>query len=410
MTKDLIIVLYGSTGDLTFRKLLPALSNLKKDNILPENTLILSIGRRDFDTNKYFRFINENNSKDDISNLEEITKYYKMQILEESDYNNLRDYIKPHLSNNTRVIHYLAVASNMMKDVALNLSKANIVLKGDKNQSLIFEKPFGTNLQTASKINEELLKLYTEDQIYRIDHYLGKPLIYSLLDIRFKNSLLSETLKSENVKKIKISLNEKEGILNRGAFYDETGAIKDMFQSHIMQILSLITMNKPKDFSSRNITKEKIHAMKKLRFDINSLVYGQYSSYLKEDNVSSNSKTETMFQGTFNSKTKYRNVLIEVETGKMLNEKYTNIKYILKDNSVVNLNIYPNNSITFKTNLIENEINFDYKFNTNMLEYAYLFNAIINFEKDKFLSTKEIELSWKITDEILTYKDKLKIY
>src|SRR5690625_2940003 len=129
MIKDLIIILYGSTGDLTFRKLLPSLSKLKKDNKLPENTLILSIGRRDFNTNDYLNFINENNPNDDISNIKDNIEYYKMQILDEDDYFKLRDHLKLISNNNTRIIHYLAVAPNFMLDVSKNLNKANIVNK-----------------------------------------------------------------------------------------------------------------------------------------------------------------------------------------------------------------------------------------------------------------------------------------
>lgn len=410
MNKDLIFVLYGSTGDLAFRKLLPALSKLYEENKIPKNTLILSIGRRDFNDEQYFDFIHENNPNDNIDNIKSITKYYKMQILEENDYLNLRDYLKVISNNETRIIHYLAVASNYMLDVSKHLYDSNIVVKNNINQSIIFEKPFGEDYNSANKINNELLNYYSEEQIYRIDHYLGKSLLSELIDLKFNSTLFSNLLNPKMIDKIEIEVIEGDGILNRGPFYDKTGAIKDMFQSHILQMISLITLDKPKELNSKYITKEKIKALKKLEVDLNSLKFGQYDGYLKEYGVSENSLTETSFSCTLNVKNKFKNVNINVLTGKMLKEKYTNIKYYLKDNSTLDINIYPKNEIIFKTNILNNEETFITNLNIKEDEYAYLILNAIKFSQDKFLSTKEIEETWKITDKILEHKTELKYY
>lgn len=410
MIKDLIIILYGSTGDLTFRKLLPSLSKLKKDNKLPENTLILSIGRRDFNTNDYLNFINENNPNDDISNIKDNIEYYKMQILDEDDYFKLRDHLKLISNNNTRIIHYLAVAPNFMLDVSKNLNKANIVNKNSENQTLIFEKPFGEDFISANNINNELLNYYNESQIYRIDHYLGKSLISEIINLRFNSCLFKNLLNPQMIDKIEIKVIEEDGILNRGPFYDKTGAIKDMFQSHILQIISLLTLNKPKRLESKYITKEKIKALRRINIDEDSLVFGQYDGYLNESGVDENSLTETMFKLNLTVRNKFKNVKIKCLTGKKMEKKFTNIKYFLKDGSKLNINIYPENEITLKTKVFNKDEIFKTNLNIEEDEYSYLLLNAINKTQDKFLSTKEIEQSWKITDKILENKKELKYY
>jgi len=408
--KDLIICLYGSTGDLAFRKLLPAISNLKYNNKLPSKTKILVLGRRDFNTKDYFDFINSNNGGNNFSNLVEITEYINMQISDLNDFGPLSEAITNYSNKETIVIHYLAISSNLMLDVAKNISDAKLVIKNNLNHRIVFEKPFGNDFISSSKINNQLLNMFDESQIFRIDHYLGKDLIKAILDLRFKTNLLESALSPEKLLSIDIVAKEEDGILNRGAFYDETGAIKDMFQSHLLQIVSLLTMNKPKKFTSDVIANEKVKALKKTKIKEDSIVFGQYYSYLEEENVSSNSLTETLIKLTLNIKNKFKNVDINIFTGKKLDKKETYIKFNLKDGSEINLNIFPNKSIVLKTKLLNEVIDTGYNFKNIDDEYATLINAVINNYRENFVRSDEIEIAWKISDELLSYKDGLTIY
>lgn len=408
--KDLIICLYGSTGDLAFRKLLPAISNLKYNNKLPSKTKILVLGRRDFNTKDYFDFINSNNGGNNFSNLVEITEYINMQISDLNDFGPLSEAITNYSNKETIVIHYLAISSNLMLDVAKNISDAKLVIKNNLNHRIVFEKPFGNDFISSSKINNQLLNMFDESQIFRIDHYLGKDLIKAILDLRFKTNLLESALSPEKLLSIDIVAKEEDGILNRGAFYDETGAIKDMFQSHLLQIVSLLTMNKPKKFTSDVIANEKVKALKKTKIKEDSIVFGQYYSYLEEENVSSNSLTETLIKLTLNIKNKFKNVDINIFTGKKLDKKETYIKFNLKDGSEINLNIFPNKSIVLKTKLLNELIDTGYNFKNIDDEYATLINAVINNYRENFVRSDEIEIAWKISDELLSYKDGLTIY
>lgn len=408
--KELIICLYGSTGDLSFRKLIPALSKLKLNNKLPDKTLILALGRREYTTETYLEFIETNNPSAETKHLKDITKYYKMEILNNEDYLEYKNMLKEYSDENTRVIHYLAISSNMMIEVSNNISKNRIVQKNNLKQSLVFEKPFGRNYSTAHQINETLLKNYNENQIYRLDHYLGKDLVKAILDLRFKTNLLESALSPKKLTSIEIAAKEDEGILNRGDFYDQTGAVRDMFQSHLLQIVSLLTMNKPKEFNSLLIANEKVKALKNVTIKKDSLIFGQYSGYLEEENISPNSLTETMVKVTLNVKNKFKNIPVNILTGKKLNKKETYIKFNLKDGSQINLNIFPNKSITFVTKLLNEVIDVGHTFTNIDDEYATLISAVINYKQENFVRSDEIELAWKISDNLLTYKNELTIY
>jgi len=333
-----------------------------------------------------------------------------MQILEENEYSKYKETLNKYINENTRVIHYLALSSNMMIEVANNISKSEIIRKNDLNHSLVFEKPFGENYATAHIINEMLLKNYHERQIYRLDHYLGKDLIKAILDLRFKTNLLESALSPKKLLSIDIVAKEDEGILNRGAFYDQTGAVRDMFQSHLLQIVSLLTMNKPKQFNSSLITNEKVKALKNVSINKSSLIFGQYSGYLDEEYISNNSLTETMLKVTLKVKNKFKQIPINILTGKKLDKKETYIKFNLKDGSSINLNIFPNKSITFVTKLLNETIDLGHTFENIDDEYATLINAVINCKKENFVRSDEIELAWKISDNLLTHKNELIIY
>lgn len=410
MKKDLVIILYGSTGDLTFRKVLPSLKRLMDEKKLPEKTLILAVGRRDFTDEDYFSFIEARNNNFKFDNFKKYIKYYKMQILESCDYISLNEYLNDQINNKTRLVHYMAVAANLMLDVAKNISAKGITGKNKLNHSFIFEKPFGDSLHSAKVLNDSLLDLYKEEQIYRLDHYLGKELIQELYNLRFKNTLFSSILNPRNIKSIDIEVIESDGVLDRGPFYDQTGAVKDMFQSHILQIISLLVMDEPKNEIPTEIIKEKIKALRKLKFNSDDLLFGQYNSYLSEAGVSSKSKTETMFSCKLQSKNSFRKVLINVLTGKKMSHKSTNITYTLMDGSIIIINAFPKEAIIVKSKILNNDINFEYKHQNILDEYAILINAVINKDKDKFVSKKEIEYQWKLTDAILEYKKELKIY
>lgn len=408
MKKDNIIVLYGSTGDLTFRKLLPAITELYKNKDITEKTLILALGRREFTTPEYLQFIFARNNDLDLNILGNIVKYHKMQITDKDDYESLRVILEEATHDKTQVIHYLAVAPELMIQVSNLINEEKIVIKNNLNEKVIFEKPFGSNYLTARKINEQLWKNFNEKQIYRIDHYLGKEIISNILDFRFTNNVLRTAFEPKNLNSIDVVVKEEVGILDRGTFYDANGATKDMFQSHILQMVSLLVMDKPKEFNGNAITDEKVKVLKKLSHK--KVVFGQYNGYLAEENVSSKSLTETLLEIDLIIKNKFKKVSINVLTGKKLGKKETYIQLNIKDGSTLRLNMYPEISVELKTSILNDNMDFKHVFNIVEQEYAKLILAAINSNKESFVRGDEIEVSWQFVDNLLKTKTELMIY
>src|SRR5690554_207175 len=156
--KDLVIVIFGSTGDLTYRKLIPAIEKLYNDDEITKNFELITIGRRDFTNEDYFNHVKANNEEVNIDTIVKFTKYFKMQITEENDYKKLKTYIDTISNKETRIIYYLAVAANFFIPIANNISNLKLLEKGNKNHSVIFEKPFGNDLASAKEINRLLWK------------------------------------------------------------------------------------------------------------------------------------------------------------------------------------------------------------------------------------------------------------
>lgn len=405
--QKVIILLYGSTGDLTFRKILPALEELKTKKLLPEKTNILALGRRDFSNEDYYQFILEKNPQIDKVKLPELVKYLKMQITNSDDYENLKKYLKENTNDQTVVIHYLAVASNLMESTIEALVNNDIINKNKINHKLVFEKPFGSNYNEAVFLNNYLEKYFNEEQIFRVDHYLGKPFVNYLLNLKDENQLLRQLFSPKNISSISIMLKEYDGVLDRGPFYDVTGAISDMFQSHILQIISLITMKYKKGMTHSQIVKAKTKALSKLTFDYESLIYGQYSGYLNEDKVRDNSLTETLFAAKINVNNHFKKVPIYIFTGKNLDEKKTAIIFKMKDGSILTINMYPTKDITIINNGVKSVI---YQLQEGLEDYANLIMQIIENNKALFVSDKEILLMHRITDQIKDQEKELMIY
>lgn len=405
--QDVMIILYGSTGDLTFRKILPALIQLKEKKLLPNKTKVLAVGRREFTNDDYYNFIIERNKQITKEDLKSLVGYTKMQITDSDDYSDLKKYLDQETNSETVVIHYLAIGSNLMEGTISALFNNNIANKNKPNHKLVFEKPFGNNYQEAVELNQYLEQYFLEDQIYRVDHYLGKPFVKYLINLKQKNDLLNQILKPKFIKSISVMLKEHDGVLDRGPFYDQTGALLDMFQSHILQIVTLLTMKIKKKMSYQDIIKEKTKVLSKLTFNFDSLVFGQYLGYLDEDKIDDNSLTETLFFSEITVKNNFKRIPIYVYTGKNLDEKKSLIKIKMKDGSILTINLHPTIDIT----IVNKEVTSQIKLDDEVLDdYANLIMKIINNNKSLFVSDKEILLMHQITDQIRDHKKELLIY
>jgi len=434
--KDLIITIFGATGDLTSRKLLPAIATLFKKKQISEHTRIIALGRRDYTTESYLDYMNESAFKPlNIKILKELVIYHKIEISNPDEYVHLAELIQSEKSEHAKELFYLAIGPELFPIVSKNINQSNLVTIGNPNQSIIFEKPFGYDLSSAKEINEMLWNYFDEKQIYRIDHYLGKEMIQNIMMVRFANRIFEEIWHNRSIKNVKIIAKETDGILGRAGYYDNSGALKDMIQSHLLQMVSLIAMEVPMTYYSEDVKNEKVKVLNHLSFDHDSLIFAQYDGYLKEKNIPSDSKTETfVFLKTFVNTPRFKGVPFYLMTGKKLDRKESLIIIEFEETSEqrkwdlplstnkLYIKIAPEDGVGLVLNskvpgLRDNvqaiELEYCIACNAvgNMSEaYEKLLLDITESHKSLFTRWDEIELSWHFIDQIKKYQKAPMIY
>jgi len=316
--KDCIMVIFGASGDLTKRKLIPALFELYKQNVLPDKFAILGVSRTEMSDDLFREKMNQaiKQCKEDVKPeiLDGFLKklfYIPFNPNSEVDYEKLRSGIES-ISKKYDIIknciYYLATPPKMFVVIAENLGKKNMQDQSDGYKSLIVEKPFGSDLESARNLNKELRQVFKEEQIYRIDHYLGKETVQNVFVTRFSNGIFEPLWNRNFVSHIEVTAAENLGIENRGGYYDNAGALRDMVQNHLLQLVRLIAMEPPSSLDSNAIRNESLKVLQSLRpikeNDVEKYVIrGQYTAskiggedvkgYREEKNVNPESKTET---------------------------------------------------------------------------------------------------------------------
>ncbi|WP_367670667.1 glucose-6-phosphate dehydrogenase [Sodalis-like secondary symbiont of Drepanosiphum platanoidis] len=445
---DLIIL--GAKGDLSRRKLFPALYNLEKKKILHPNTKIISVGRANWSIKFYKNivykelkcFIKEKINKKLWKKFSSRLNFYNLDINETENFYKL----KKKLNQKKRItISYCAISSNNFLSIFNGLKKSKI---NNKSSRIILEKPIGNDFKSSKKINKNLSKFFKEKQIYRIDHYLGKETIINLLTLRFANSLFINNWNNQYIDYVQITVAENIGIEGRWEYFDKVGQMRDMIQSHLLQILTIITMSAPTSLTYNNIRDEKIKILRSLRkinyknVD-NKTVIGQYTSgyingkkvpgYLEEKKSIKNSFTETFVSIKVNiDNWQWKGVPFYLRTGKRLPVKYSEIVIFFKDLSLNifkdSCNILPKNKLIIRLDpndkidieilnknpksyniyaLKKRKININlktkqfYKKNPKIDAYERLILELMKGKKDLFVSNDEIEESWKWIDSII---------
>jgi len=434
--KDLIIVIFGSTGDLTFRKLLPAIARLFKKNQLPVETIVIALGRKIYSTEQYLESMGTLSSKKlDIKTLTKIVTYHQMEITDINQYQELIDLVNSEKNDQTRELYYLAIGPELFPDVSNHINVSGLVTIGNLNQSIIFEKPFGHDLFSAKAINEMLWNYFDEKQIYRIDHYLGKEMIQNIMMVRFANRIFEEVWHNRTIKSVKIISKETDGILGRAGYYDQSGALRDMIQSHLIQMLSLIAMEVPLTYFSDDVKDEKVKVMSHLHFDHDSLILGQYEGYLNEKNIPSDSATETfVFFKAYVNTPRFKGVPFYLMSGKKLDIKESLIiiefeetseqrkwelplstnKLYIKIDPKDGVGLVLNSKVPGLTDNVE-QVELEYCIACNAVgnkteAYEKLIIDMIGQHKTLFTRWDEIELSWHFIDHIKKYQKPPIIY
>jgi glucose-6-phosphate 1-dehydrogenase len=459
-TNPTIITIFGGSGDLTWRKLIPALYNLFLDNWLNEKFCIICTGLEDTKQEDFIARLQDGVDKFSRRGKSEKEKWdvfatyiqYKKADFTKIDFfqelkNEVNNFEKNENSSVNK-LYYLAVNPQFFAIIASLLNEAG--LAADKeNVRLIIEKPFGTDLQTAKALNEKLLCIFDEKQLYRIDHYLGKETVQNLLAFRFANALFEPLWNRNYIDHIQITVSEKIGVEDRGGYYDHSGALRDMIQNHVMQLLCLIAMEPPVAFDADEIRNKKadvLHAIRKLkREDVHDFASrGQYGSgwqegeqvkgYREEDKVAPDSNTETFAAlKLFVDNWRWSNVPFYIRSGKRMQQTISVITVQFKpvphqsfpDEAIENwqpnrmiINIQPDMGIRIRfqakkpglkmqLNPVDMLFNYSDTYTSGIPEgYETLLLDVIEGDATLFMRADQVEAAWEVITPILeTWRD-----
>ncbi len=447
------MVIFGGTGDLAHRKLLPAVYNLKHEKMLPEDFAIVAIGRQN-KTNDGYREEIYNSIKQfsrldiDIeiwNSLKNRIYYRRMDFLAAETYQELNKYLsevdKKHKINGNRM-YYMAVAPEYFKSIVENLNSFCMTQKADSWNRVVIEKPFGRDLSSAKYLNDKIVKVFKEENTYRIDHYLGKEMLQNIMVIRFANMLFEPLWNNKYIDHIQISSSETVGVENRGGYYEKAGAMRDMVQSHMLQLLSLIAMEPPNDLETKSIRDEKVKVLKSLRkikteAIKENVVRGQYGpsesederilGYREEKKVSLDSNTETFVALKINIQNfRWSGVPFYIRTGKRMKKKSTEIivqfksmqsilyfeeKEVLPNMLVIKIQPTEGIFLQFNAkepgthrNIIPVQMDFcqNCQVGINSPEaYERLLSDVLKGDTTLFTRWDEVEYAWKFVDQIL---------
>jgi glucose-6-phosphate 1-dehydrogenase len=414
------LVIFGASGDLAHRKILPSLGHLVAREGQPVR--VIGASRSHKSTEDFRGEVKAASGNDALSATAE---WVQIDYADPLTYNPLKELV----SGSSVIIFYLATPPETFSEIVASLAVSGLAKKADATRRIVVEKPLGHNLASAQKLNAELAAAFDEEQIFRIDHYLAKDTVQNVMALRFSNSLFEPVWNRTLIETILITVAEEEGIGKRAGYYDQAGAVRDIVQNHMLQLLALITMEPPTTFDPEYVRRAKRAALRAMSpIDPSFAVRGQYEGYLEESGVERDSRRETYAAMRVSiDNWRWDGVPIFLRTGKALRRRVTEVVIKLHDApmlriagrrqrgipTLIVIRIQPDEGISLRIGAKRPGTRFEMVPAGMRLDYAHLTKAALPDAYENVLSevlagghsafpgAEEIELSWEIVDPLI---------
>uniref|UniRef100_A0AC34RIT9 Glucose-6-phosphate 1-dehydrogenase n=1 Tax=Panagrolaimus sp. JU765 TaxID=591449 RepID=A0AC34RIT9_9BILA len=454
-----VFVLFGASGDLAKKKIFPTLWWLFRDKLLPQETLIVGYARSKMtiaDLRKQFESYckvrnDDDKQKEEFEQFVKRISYVSGGYDSDDGFNNLKnalDHIEVLYKRPVKRLFYLAVPPNVFEPVSTYIKKYCMDTGGDAWTRVVIEKPFGHDDVSSKKLSDHLAKLFTEEQIYRIDHYLGKEMVQNMVILRFGNRFISPSWNRDHIAAVMISFKEDFGTQGRGGYFNQSGIIRDIMQNHLMQIMTIVAMEKPASLSPEDIRNEKVKVLKAIKpVTLENVVLGQYvgnpkadtedgrTGYLEDPQVPNDSVTPTFATALLHVQNeRWDGVPFFLRCGKALNERKAEVRIQYKDvagdifergtlkRDELVIRVQPNEAVYMKLNTkrpgfgfdaeeTELDLTYNSRYKDIRLPDAYerLFCDLLTGIQYNFVRSDELEHAWRIFTPLLKQIDKEKV-